>query len=127
MKTYKGDNRYQAQFWYARTMYLLGEIEEAKQLFNDLSKVRTTSAIKNLPRAKVRYEGNLIKYKGSISSIESQYGFINIDKLEDNIFFYKYHNKSSERNWSMFNKNKRVTFNLAFNYKGPIAVNIRVE
>jgi len=123
----KGDNRYQAQFWYARTMYLIGEIEDAKQIFNDLSKVKTTQSIKNMPRAKVRKEGDLIRFKGVISTIESQYGFISRDKFGDDIFFYKYQNKSSENIWSSLTKNRRVSFNLAFNFKGPIAVNIRIE
>ncbi|WBV51919.1 SIR2 family protein [Chryseobacterium gambrini] len=123
----KGDNRYQAQFWYARTLYLIGEIHDAKQIFNDLSKVKTTQSIKNMPRAKVRKEGNLIRFKGIISTIESQYGFIKLDKIGDDIFFYKYQNKSSENIWNSLSKNKRVSFNLAFNYKGAIAVNIRTE
>jgi len=123
----KGDNRYQAQFWYARTIYLIGEIEDAKQIFNDLSKVKTTQLIKNMPRAKVRKNGDLIRFKGIISTIESQYGFINRDKIGDDIFFYKYQNKHSENTWNSLAKNKRVSFNLAFNYKGPIAVNIRIE
>lgn len=123
----KGDNRFQAQFWYARTMYLIGEIEESRQIFDELSKVKVPHSIKNLPRAKVRINGNLLRYKGVISLIESQYGFIKKDKTSDEIFFYKYHNKSSENAWKLLSKNKGISFNLAFNFKGPIAVNIRIE
>ena len=122
-----GDNRYQAQFWYARTIYLIGELEDAKQLFSELSKVKTTQLIKNMPRAKVREKGDLIRFKGIISTIESQFGFINRDKIGDDIFFYKYQNRPTENIWNSLTKNRRVSFNLAFNFKGPIAVNVRVE
>lgn len=123
----KGDNRHQAQFWFARTLYIAGSIDDAKQYFQELSKASISPSIRSKPRAKIRDNGSLVRFKGSISTIESQYGFIKRDGTGDDIFYYKFENLTSERNWDNLTKHKRVSFNIAFNFKGPIAVNVRIE
>jgi cold shock CspA family protein len=65
------------------------------------------------------------RYKGTIHSIESSYGFIIRDGYQDRIFTYHRHNDTDE--WKKLKTQMRVSFELAFNYRGPIALNVRKE
>lgn len=65
-----------------------------------------------------------IEYHGIINSLEASYGFLFRDEFQDRIFTHKYHSKEY---WHDLSFHKRVIFNLAFNYRGPIAINIRPE
>lgn len=123
----KGDNRHQAQFWYARTLYLMNGIDEASKIFNELSNVRIVPKLKSMPRGKVRKDGNLESFKGTIVSVESKYGFIRRDGVSDMIYFYRYENSKYEYFWKILKKDMRVSFNLAFNYNGAIAINVKIE
>lgn len=122
----KGDNRYQAQFWFARTLYLLGETDEANTIFDILKEVSLPPKIKSRPYGKVRQNGNLVLFKGSIYKIESNFGFLSRDAIGDQLFFYRYEG-THDKIWDQLYIGTRVTFHLAFNYKGAIAVNIRLE
>lgn len=124
----KGDSRYQAQFWYARTIYLLGEAEDANLLFDSLKGISIIPKIKSRPRGKVRQNGHLVLYKGTIYRIESKYGFLTRDAYGDKIYFYRYEFASNyESFWNKLKSGTRVKFNLAFNYRGAVAVNIKFE
>jgi tetratricopeptide (TPR) repeat protein len=122
----QGDNRYQAQFYFARTLYLLDERAEASKIFDILKSASLPPKVKSFPRGKVRQNGNLIKFKGTIQKIDISYGFIIRDGYSDIIYFYRYES-DYESIWDSFYSKPRVNFNLAFNYKGPVAVNIKIE
>jgi len=124
----KGDGRYQAQFWYGRTIYLLGEIEDANILFDSLKDISIIPKIKSMPRGKVRQNGQLMSYKGTIYKIESKYGFLKRDAFGDKIYFYRYEFASNYKSiWDKLKIETRVSFNLAFNYRGAVAINIKPE
>ncbi|GGC33256.1 SIR2 family protein [Parapedobacter defluvii] len=122
----KGDNRYQAQFWFARTLYLLNEISESNTIFKSLNKISIEPKLKSKPRAKVRNNGELVKYKGSINRIEYNFGFVTRDATADQIYFYRYESDYEEF-WDDLKNGDRISFNLAFNYKGPVAINVKKE
>jgi hypothetical protein len=122
----QGDNRHQAQFYFARTLYLLGERPEASKIFDNLKAVSLPPKIKSFPRGKVRQNGCLVKFKGTIQKIDVNYGFIIRDGFSDIIYFYRYES-NYESIWRDLSSKPRVNFNLAFNYKGPVAVNIKIE
>lgn len=124
----KGDSRYQSQFWYARTIYLLGEIEEANQFFDTLKNISILPKLKSKPRGKVRQNGSLVSFKGNVFKIESKYGFLTRDGIGDTIYFYRYEFAANyDSIWEKITTGTRVTFNLAFNYRGAVAVNIKLE
>lgn len=120
----KGDTRYEAQFWYARSMYLSGEEEKAKEIFRNLSIARISPKIKNKARGIVNSKENIVKYTGVVIRQESSYAFIKRNMYGDDVFFY---NDSLINNWKDFKIGTKVIFNLAFNYKGPICVNVEVQ
>jgi tetratricopeptide (TPR) repeat protein len=119
----EGDNRFQAQFWCARAYYLNNEIEEAKKLFKKLATLAIDPKIKNLPRGYIEDNNKKAIFKGKIKTLENSYGFILRAQFGDDIFFFKFENTQI---WNQLKSNTQVTFNIAFNFKGPIAMNIKI-
>lgn len=117
----QGDTRYNAQFLYARGLFINGQQDEARNYFNKLSSVRISPHIKNTPRATIQENGKDVEYYGEITSFYYSYGTITRDKFGDKIFFKTLENDESIRG---LKNRQRVKFNIAFNYKGAIAINI---
>lgn len=105
-------------------MYLSGEEEKAKEIFRNLSIARISPKIKNKARGIVNSKENIVKYTGVVIRQESSYAFIKRNMYGDDVFFY---NDSLINNWKDFKIGTKVIFNLAFNYKGPICVNVEVQ
>lgn len=116
----KGDNRYHAQFWYARALYLNNQIPEALSLFSELKNINIDPKIKYHPRGVIEKECTGTIYRLSLNS-----GIIRRDIYGDDIFFFKRNEKGEPL--GELKRNDMISYNLAFNYCGPIAVNIRIE
>lgn len=111
----KMDKRYDAQFWYARTLYLLGD-KEFLDYFEYLKTAPLDVRRKKKPQGIVT-EDLLVKvFDGTITKLESSYGFVKQDYSGETIYFYR----GRELNDLRFNS--RVKFNKAFNYNGVVAL-----
>ena len=110
----KNDKRYNAQFWYARTLYLLNE-DEYKEYFRYLTNAPIDYRIKKEERGIVVENGNDKIYKGTIVKLENSYGFIKQDYTGESIYFRR--NKRLE----FLRYNSRAFFKKAFNYHGVVA------
>lgn len=123
----QGDTRYQAQFYYARSLFIVGELKKSSQIFADLKGVSAPPDIKYKPSLEVVRNNSLVEFSGTISSCETSFGFIRRDAHSDEIFFYRYEEKSNHNPiWDKFRKGVRVKFNIAFNYNGPVAIKIEI-
>jgi tetratricopeptide (TPR) repeat protein len=120
-----GDTNYIAQFWYARQLYLNGETKDANDIFKRLGDINIDSRTKNLPRSKVLENNAPKRFSGIVSVKQSTYAFIIRDELQDNIFTHQSYN--GEKEWDSLSYHKRVIFDLAFNYRGPVATHVRNE
>lgn len=110
----RGDTRFEAQFWYARAQFLNGDTQEAGNIFRELREV--VSGGRNTPRGQV----SDTRYSGAVESVESNYCYVTRDGKGDRIFA---HASGGHRvPLSSLRHGKRVTFNLAFNLRGPIAL-----
>jgi hypothetical protein len=69
-------------------------------------------------RGKVRRNNVIIRFTGTITGVEMNYGFIKRDEIGDVIYFYRYHDNYD--NWEVFKKNVKVNFILSFNYRGQL-------
>jgi tetratricopeptide (TPR) repeat protein len=118
-----GDSRYQAQFWYARALYIKNEFVESKKIFDTLSKVNVSPDIKKTPTGKLRRSNQAMIFEGVIITVEVSYGFIRRDSFGDNLYFFRF---EEDYNWDNFKSNKRVSFKIGFNYRGAVALNIRL-
>ncbi len=110
----KNDKRHSAQFWYARTLYLLGE-EEYKDYYKYLAKVPLDYRIKTKPQGLIKENGIDKIFEGTIIKLEGSYGFIKQDYSGESIYFYR------DRGLQNIRYNSRVKFHKAFNYNGLIA------
>ena len=119
----KGDTRYEAQFWYGRALYIFNRLEDARPIFEHLSYARVSPQKKNTPRAPIMSHGNIVLYRGTIVKQESNYAFVTRDLIGDDIFIYRY---SEKKDWDVYNVGATISFNIAFNFKGSIAINSKV-
>ena len=121
----EGDSNYNAQFWFARFIYLEGNIGDAVPLFRRLSEAKLDSRIKSKPRGKVIDEVGIVRYTGTIQRMEASYAFIRRDGYNDRIFAY--HENSAPDEWRELRTQYRVSFELAFSYRGAAALDVRIE
>ena len=121
----RGDTHYVAQFWYARLLYLEGDIAEANALFRTLSDANVDIEVKRTPRGKILKDDTPVVFHGTISSIEASYAFLTRDHVNDDIFVYRFNEDPSL--WDHLSRGTRVVFEIAFTYRGPIAVNLNRE
>ena len=122
----EGDTNYAAQFEFARLLYLDGDLAEANDHFERLKFANVDVATKNSPRGSVRNSaGEPIEFTGSIIGKESTFAFVRRDRYSDGLFTHKSYNP--ELDWEALRQGKRVRFNMAFNYKGPVATHLDLE
>lgn len=114
-----GDTNHLAQFLYARLSYLNGDFTEANKIFSGLADANLDNRTKYKPRDVVTKNGIPVKYSGTLSRPESSYAFIKTDKYQDEIYTNIDYNDKVE--WKKLGYHDRVIFELAFNYKGPVA------
>lgn len=111
----KGDNRYHAQFWYARALYLDNQQSEALSIFKKLKTINMDPQVKYQPRGILSEQ-----FEGDILNIFLNNGLIKRNVYGDKIFFFR-HNEENDDNLS---RGAKVEFKLGFNYCGPIGVNV---
>lgn len=118
----KGDSRFNAQFWYARALYLNNQINDSKELFSEIEKARLDPSIKRQARGRIKENNTVVIFEGEIYRMSFNYGFIKRNKTGDTIFF-----NSNEIDEFYLKAGQPVQFNIAFNFKGPIATNIKFK
>jgi len=111
----KRDKRYEAQFWYARTLYLLND-PEFSDYFDYLKNVPIDARKKKSPQGIVTENGALNEYEGTVVKLENSYGFVKQDYSGETIYFFRNNDHNEIRS------NSRIKFKKAFNYNGPIAL-----
>ena len=120
----KGDARHGAQFWYARLLYLEGNMTEAQEIFTALHEMSVDARTKRELRGPAEVNSILTRFSGILSKKELSYAFIRRDGLNDSIYASREDNPSA---WYDLSAHRRVSFELWFNYRGPIAKNITSE
>lgn len=116
-----GDNRYISQFWYARTLYLAGELQEANERFESLYSSKVNFETKTKTQGIIIEKSKPKIFSGTITRVETTYGFIQRDDRNESIFFNP--NENSE-NWHLLMRGKKVIFHIGFNYRGAIAIHL---
>lgn len=117
-----GDNRFEAQFWHARALYINNEIEKSTNEFERLSRAKVNPEYKRNPRGIMNSKTNMRQFKGSITSVEDNYAFVKRDAFGDEIFLYRH---TSKVDWLNLKIASRVSFFIKFNYRGPVAVDVK--
>jgi len=115
----EGDNRHYAQFLHAKMLYLSGDIAKAKDKFNRLGNLPIDPDIKNRTSDPITENGRVVEFKGKIKLSEYNFGWILRDNFGDDIYYYQ-----QGKQTDIFKYYDKVRFNIAFNYKGLIAINL---
>lgn len=117
-----GDSRYLAHVWYARTCFIMKEFEKAREIFEHTGRANVDPEIKYRPRGIIKSLGSEVFFFGTILRKELNFALIRREDFGDTV----YANRIYEENWDELQYYQRVSFKLAFNYKGPIAINIAI-
>lgn len=121
----EGDTNFTAQFWYARLLYIERSFVEAKQIFRYLSDASIDVRIKREPRGILLEDGRPKTFRGVLTKKEYSYGFILCDGTQDLIYSHEIF--SVPKTWDGLGVNQRVFFNMGFNYRGAVAMNLQPE
>lgn len=113
----KNDNRLEAQFWYARCLYLLEEKEESKQFFNVTKNAPIDYRIKKRNQGEVFFNNTPKIFNGVIIKLERSYGFVKENITGETIYFYREKNGVDKLEINM-----KINFKKFFNYYGVNAV-----
>jgi cold shock CspA family protein len=117
-----GDRNYEAQFWYARQLFLAGKGEEAQKLFFKLRQLQLPFTQKGSPRGVVMDQDHTpVMYYGQIYSRKPSFGFIRADQNGLEIYF---HVNPGAETADALKVNQRVSYHLAFTLVGPLAFDV---
>lgn len=108
---------YDSKILYGRELFIAARYEEAKEIFfslrdvliNEEAKMQLHYVIKN-------------KYYGHVESKWDNYIFIRLEGYPRPIFAHK--NDSCKLDLSILELNTKISFNVGFTFKGPVAINI---
>ncbi|KQS36186.1 SIR2 family protein [Pedobacter sp. Leaf194] len=116
-----GDSRYIPKFWYARYLYVTGEVKLAKEMFEELKKAKVDPKIKGMAQGYwLKDDGEVRDFQGQLKTVLATFAYIKRDIEGDMIFLSRY-DEDVNFNWSEIKPSDRFTFNIAFSYYGPIA------
>ena len=120
-----GDTNFEAQFLYGRELFLAKSVNDAKEVFARLDERApgrfrtTTSEIATLS------DGKYADFNGSVSRKEAGYGFVRLIDFGLDVFASRADTAPS--NWEQLRPGNQVSCHIAFNRKGPRAVNLTLR
>ena len=121
----EGDSNVEAQFWYARQLYLNGSVGEAAARFRQLRDVSIDPGTKRAVRGHIADERGMIRYTGRVDRLEYDYAFIIRDGESDRVYLSK---ATCDSNlWRMLGRYVRVSFSIGFNFWGACAFDVGFE
>lgn len=115
-----GDTNYEAQLLYGRELFRTGDLENSKKVFKQLSNARVAPEFRDqllhpLPR----------RVHGTVKRIEATYFFVARDGTND--WVYAHRSGCDESVWAEARLGMRLSFRVAFNLRGPGAIDIARE
>lgn len=120
-----GDKNHEAQFWYARQLYVNGKIEDARIRFSDLRTTRVSPFALRAPREDWVEKDAPKDFSGTVVRLETNFAFIKRDGAGDDIYTDK--SIAPGKWWIAVRFGSRVNFTLAFNFSGPVAKGVELE
>ena len=118
----EGDANRDAQFWYARQLYLNGKVADANMMFGKLRRLPVDIEIKRQLQGHMRDERGTTRFNGTVVEVAIGYGFAARDGSGDRVYL---HPKNAENGvWDQLRNNMRLEFGIGFNFWGATAINI---
>lgn len=120
----EGDNHYEAQFWFARELFLSGHCEEAKRLFGSINE-RAPGRFRSRSSAIVEANGAPAAFEGSMKRKEEGYGFVKVAQFTEDIFASRAESQQSA--WEGLRNGQHIECYIGFTRRGPRAVDVRAH
>ncbi len=117
----KGDNNFEAQFWYARELFLQGQYDKAGVLFTALHD-KAPGRFRTQAAAIAERDGITIMYDCRVERKEEGYAFLKLYPFPKIIFASRADSDPSE--WDKLSTRARGKCSLAFNRRGARAISI---
>jgi cold shock CspA family protein len=115
-----GDTNYHAQLLYARQLFINKDIDGSKRVFAKLRNVNVPPQISNQLHYPIPGE----RFRGKISRLDSNYGFIARDGSADWIYVHRFN--VSGTTWKNLTFGTRVEFSIAFSFRGVNAFELQI-
>lgn len=120
----EGDANYDAQFLFGRTLFILSRFEDAARTFSSLNnrapgRFRTGAALP-IPSS----VGSPQRFNGQIERIEEGYAFLRFNNFPDAIFASR--SDSVPELWAALRSRRQATCEIAFNRRGPKAIDVQL-
>jgi SIR2-like domain len=114
-----GDANYDAQLLYGRQLYINGDKEGAKSIFESLK----------LAKISPEFKGKLLypldnDFYGKVVKIEGNYAFISKDGSSDWVHLHR--NNIDDSIWTKLSRGSHCSFKIGFNFYGPGALNTKI-
>ena len=121
----EGDSNTEAQFWFARQLYINEKVVEARDRFRQLRELPINPAIKREIRGIVIGPIGPQEFAGRVDRLEYNHAFIVRDGTADMIFFHIRNDDGDT--FGHLRTNTRVRFGIGFNFWGATATNVLLE
>jgi cold shock CspA family protein len=119
-----GDRNYSAQFFYARQLCISGKYEDSKPIFVTLSEARIPYYEKIRIQGLMKDERGLPRVlNGTIVTVRPSFAFVESENPKMRAFVQMSEVEEAEKD--NFITGFPVSFEVAFNMKGPVAQNLR--
>jgi tetratricopeptide (TPR) repeat protein len=117
----EGDNHYEAQFWYARELFLQGHFAEAEKLFSALND-RAPGRFRTRAAAPVERDQTPIVYDCRVERKEEGYAFLKLPQFPKDVFASRAESDLAE--WDKLYTGATAKCALAFSRRGARAISV---
>lgn len=118
-----GDSHFNAQFWYARELFLSGDFVKANEMFKALRHASVSPATRNRVRGLIRDKnGKVRRFRGEVSKKEEAYLFVKARDIPRDVFCHV--SQASEEIWGGLRVGTIVEFEVGFSMRGAVAARV---
>lgn len=118
-----GDNRYKAQFLYARQNFLYGDRAKADELFRSLARAKVSPQLVDAATEPVKESGKVKVFSGTVGTLRPSFAFVRCPSLGCDVYLEK---KVVSAAWAQVHKGSQLEFSVYFSFQGPIAKDVRI-
>ena len=116
----EGDTHFDAQYWYARELFLRHDFDKANAMFSKLGHVSVSPEVRNKIRGFIRDETGTIKqFRATVSKKEEAYLFASPEGFPRDVFCHA--SRVSDEIWQRLKEGSSVELKIGFSMRGPAA------
>ena len=118
-----GDNRYQAQFLFARFSFLYGDRAKAEQVFRSLAHAKVSPKLIDTASEPVREAGRVKRFVGSVGVLRPSFSFVRCVGLGCDVYVSK---RAMGDLWEQLHTGSQIEFAVFFSFRGPVARDVKL-